>query len=122
MDEAYLIGYSWRMDSAASILRYARLRAGLSQAALAAATGTSQATISAYENGTKEPAVATLSRLLAATGMRLAAEPSADTMVAPSPAELRRRGRVLVDVLDLAASLPSRHDLDTRYPVLKRGA
>lgn len=110
------------MESAASILRHARRRAGLSQAALAAATGTSQATISAYESGAKDPAVATLSRLLAATGMRLRAAPAPRAVVMPSASELRRRGRVLADVLDLAASLPSRHAPQMAFPPLKRTA
>jgi len=55
------------MDVAAT-LREARRRAGLSQAALAARSGTSQATISAYESARKQPSVDTLSRLLAAAG------------------------------------------------------
>jgi len=55
-------------------LREARIRAGLSQTELARLVGTSQAAISAYENGAKQPSVATFSRLLAATGSRLTVE------------------------------------------------
>src|SRR5437870_1272833 len=75
-------------------LRGARHRAGLSQAELAARAGTSQATISAYESGRKTPSVATLERLLAASGARLAVEPRPSPVVEPSPTELSRaRGR-----------------------------
>jgi len=56
---------------AARALRDARLKAGLTQTALAARAATSQATLSAYESGRKEPSVETLARLLAATGSRL---------------------------------------------------
>ena len=61
----YPVGYTLSMDAAAS-LRDARRRAGLTQAELARRAGTSQATISAYEHGRKEPSVETLGRLLAA--------------------------------------------------------
>jgi transcriptional regulator with XRE-family HTH domain len=99
-------------------LRAARLGAGLSQAALAARTGTSQATISAYENGSKQPSVATFSRLLAATGMRLAVEPMAAPVAEPSPAELRRAGETLAEVIALAEALPHEPERELRYPRL----
>ena len=56
---------------AARLLREARRRAGLSQAALARRAGTSQPTLSAYERGLKDPSAATLDRLLAAAGTAL---------------------------------------------------
>ena len=99
-----------------TILRDARGRAGLSQAALAERTGTSQATISAYESGRKQPSVDTLSRLLAAMDQRLTVEPG--RVAAPSRSELRSRGRVLADVLALAEALPARHRRALRYPRL----
>ena len=37
-------------------------------------------------------------------------------------AELRRRGRILADVLSLAEALPSRHEPRLRYPRLDRAA
>jgi transcriptional regulator with XRE-family HTH domain len=52
-------------------LRRARRLAGMSQRALAAATGVAQPTIARIERGSEEPRVATLSRLLAACGHRL---------------------------------------------------
>ena len=55
------------------LIRLARMRAKLTQAELARRAGTSQATISAYESGRKSPTVATLSRLLRASGFDLRA-------------------------------------------------
>ena len=106
---------------AATSLREARRRAGLTQAALAERSGTSQATISAYESGRKEPSVETLSRLLAAAGARLAVEPAATAVVRPSADRLARAGKTLVDVLLLAEALPSRHEPRLAFPRI-RGA
>lgn len=97
-------------------LRAARTRAGLTQAALARRAGTSQATISAYEHGRKEPSVATLARLLAATGSRLTVIAGSNAVRRPSPEELARAGRSLVDVMLLAEALPTRHDPTLRFP------
>jgi transcriptional regulator with XRE-family HTH domain len=102
-----------------SQLRDARRRAGLSQAALAARAGTSQATISAYESGRKTPSVATLSRLLQAMGSRLAVEREPHRSVEPSPAQLARAGRTLVEVIELAEALPTRHEATLRFPRLR---
>lgn len=57
--------------NAARILRYARRRAGLSQRALADATGMPQPAIARIERGTVSPQVDTIERLLAATGAAL---------------------------------------------------
>jgi transcriptional regulator with XRE-family HTH domain len=107
------------MDAAAS-LRDARRRAGLTQAELARRAGTSQATISAYEHGRKEPSLDTLSRLLAASGVRLRAEPASTTVVGPTKAQIARAGRALVDVMLLAEALPTRHTPELRFPPLTR--
>jgi transcriptional regulator with XRE-family HTH domain len=104
--------------SAATALREARRRAGLTQAALAGRTGTSQAAISAYESGRKDPSVETFSRLLAATGSRLSVEPATPVLVEPSAAQLARSGKALVEVLELAAALPTRHEPTLRFPRL----
>jgi transcriptional regulator with XRE-family HTH domain len=101
-------------------LRDARRRAGLTQAELAHRAGTSQATVSAYESGRKQPSVETLGRLLAAAGLRLTVEPAPPPVVQPSPAQLARAGRALVDVLALAEALPTRHERELRFPPLKR--
>jgi transcriptional regulator with XRE-family HTH domain len=97
-------------------LRDARIAAGLSQSELADRVGTSQATISAYENGSKQPSVATLSRLLAATGSRLTVARAGQRVVEPSPRQLKRTARTLADVLALAEALPVRHSMALRYP------
>ena len=104
------------MDAGAT-LRAARTRAGLSQAQLASRTGTSQATISAYEGGSKQPTVATFSRLLAAAGARLTVEPAA-AVVEPSRAELERAGETLAQVIALAEALPHEPERELRYPRL----
>lgn len=106
--------------SAATALREARERAGLTQAALASRTGTSQATISAYESGRKDPSVETFSRLLSAMGARLTVEPARRVVVQPSAAQHARAGRALVEVLELAAALPTRHEPTLRFPPLHR--
>ncbi|MCP9488387.1 MAG: helix-turn-helix domain-containing protein [Solirubrobacteraceae bacterium MAG38_C4-C5] len=103
-------------------LHEARRRAGLSQTELARRAGTSQATISAYESGRKQPSVATLSRLLAAAGARLTVEHGRPPVVLPSPHEHARAARTLSQVLSLAASLPVRHERGLRYPSLSPAA
>jgi transcriptional regulator with XRE-family HTH domain len=105
------------MDAGAT-LQAARALAGLTQADLAARTGTSQATISAYENGSKQPSVATFSRLLAATGTRLTVEPTAAPVAEPSSAELERAGETLAQVIALAEALPVEHEPTLRFPRL----
>jgi len=104
--------------NAATTLREARRRAGLTQAALASQTGTSQATISAYESGRKQPSVETFSRLLAATGSRLKIEPRRPSVVEPSARERARTARTLADVLALAEALPTTHEKELRFPRL----
>lgn len=56
---------------ASSLIKEARARAGLTQAQLAHAAGTSQPTLSAYESGAKSPSVRTLDRIVRATGASL---------------------------------------------------
>jgi len=105
------------VDSASAI-RAARRRAGLTQARLAARAGTSQATLSAYENGRKQPSVETLDRLLAAAGARLEVAPRRVPVIVPGRERLERAGRELADVIALAAALPSRHERGLRFPRL----
>jgi transcriptional regulator with XRE-family HTH domain len=105
------------MNTATS-LRDARRRARLSQAELARRTGTSQATISAYENGRKQPSVDTFSRLLAASGSRLTVKSGQQPVVHPSAAQRARAGRTLLEVLALAEALPTRHAESLRFPRL----
>jgi transcriptional regulator with XRE-family HTH domain len=107
-----------RVVDGAATLRSVRLKAGLTQAQLAARAGTSQATLSAYENGSKQPSLATFSRLLQAAGARLAVEEIPAQRVEPS----RRAGARLAQVLALAEALPVRHEPALRYPRLDRRA
>src|SRR5256885_7341705 len=97
-------------------LRQARQGAGMTQSTLAARTRTSQATISAYESGRKQPSVDTLSRLLAATGNRLSVEQGVARE--PSNEEHARLARELAEVLSLAEVLPKRRQRSLRYPRL----
>lgn len=53
---------------AATLLRTARLRAGLTQRALARRAGTSQSVVARIESGHTDPGVETLRRLLEAAG------------------------------------------------------
>lgn len=89
--------------SIAQMLTECRAEAGLSQAELARRAGTSQATVSAYESGTKSPAVATLERLLAATGhsLELTAlrRPVAADLSGPIGRRLRSRMREVRAIL-----------------------
>jgi len=103
----------------ASAIRSARTRAGLSQAELAARAGTSQATLSAYETGRRDPTAGTLIRLLGAAGARLAVEPAERPVVHARPDRLARAGRHLVEVLELAEALPTRHEPVLGYPRLE---
>jgi transcriptional regulator with XRE-family HTH domain len=99
-------------------LRRARRRAGLTQAELARRAGTSQATVSAYEGAAKQPSLATLTRLLGATGSRLQVVPAGDAPVEPSRRDHAAVARALLDVLSLAEALPARHSPDLRFPRL----
>jgi transcriptional regulator with XRE-family HTH domain len=62
------------MDTAASMVRDARQAAGMTQRALALASGVPQASIARIEAGRIDPRASTLGRLLAACGWRLATE------------------------------------------------
>lgn len=104
--------------SPAAVLQDARERAGLTQAELARRAGTSQATLSAYENGHKQPSIDTLDRLLAATGSRLTVVTGRRPIVRPSRAQISAVARSLSQVLDLAAALPTRHEPELRFPRL----
>jgi len=103
---------------AASLLRRARLESGLSLRELAAAAGTSHATLVAYEAGAKVPRVDTLDRILRAAGwapsvhLSRRADATDDDRLA--------KGEELVAVLDLAAQFPARHARRLRAPVFGR--
>ncbi len=97
---------------AATLLRRARTRSRLTLRELASLAGTSHATLSAYETGRKVPTVATLDRIVRATGLELVGE------LEPSVGGVDRaaRGRELIEVLELAALFPARHDPELTFP------
>lgn len=105
------------MDFAAAI-RDARHRAGLTQAELAELSATSQTTLCAYEGGHKVPNAATLGRVLAAGGVRLATGPATRPVHAPTAQALERSARRLAAVIELAAALPTSHRPTLAYPRL----
>jgi transcriptional regulator with XRE-family HTH domain len=108
------------MTTAAQLLREAREQAGLTQSALAARAGTSQATLSAYESGARQPNLDTFLRLIAATDSRLAVMPGPTRRIAiPTRSQMRRVARTLPEVIGLAEALPHRHHRQLRYPPLK---
>jgi transcriptional regulator with XRE-family HTH domain len=104
--------------NAGDALKGARIRAGLTQHALAARAGTSQATISAYESGRKEPSLSTLDRLLTAAGAELAVVSSHRSVREPTRQQLSRAGRALRSVVELAEALPARHRPALEFPRL----
>lgn len=104
----------------ASLLLEARRAAGLSQVALAERSGTSQATLCAYERGQKSPSAATLERILAAAGRRLATEQRPRPLRSPGAAALERAGDTLVQVIELAGELPTSHRSSPMFPGLPR--
>src|SRR6266571_865280 len=59
------------MSSAAALIREARVSAGLTQTAVAARLGATQAAIARLESPDANPTIATLTRVLEATGHRL---------------------------------------------------
>ena len=98
---------------AAQLIRQARQRHALSQAAMAARAGTSQPVISAYERGHRDPSTGTLRRLLAAAGERLDLRLAPSLPAIPPPADPEEHGERLLDVLLLADAIGHR----TRPPL-----
>jgi transcriptional regulator with XRE-family HTH domain len=104
--------------SLGTTLRRARIDAGLTQRELAVRAGTSQATVSAYESGRKQPSLATAQRLLDHAGVELrpVTRPGRRTR-----AQLERAGRHLEEALALAQELPFRRARTIDYPRLPEG-
>jgi transcriptional regulator with XRE-family HTH domain len=102
------------MDAATTI-RTARRRAGLTLRALAARAGTSHSTIAAYESGSKVPTTATFERIVRAAGFAMDT-----TLHRRIEAGGLARGDELVAVLELAAQFPARHQPSLDYPVFGR--
>lgn len=101
---------------AATTLRAARRRSGLTLRALAERAGTSHATLAAYEAGRKVPSVATLDRILRAAGCQA----TIDLTPRVGGIDRAERGRELEQVLELAAQFPARHAPTLVAPVFGR--
>lgn len=101
-----ILGVEAGIDVAAKI-RQLRREAGLTQAELARRAGTSQATISAYEVGTKVPSLSTLERLAKAGGAGLVLD-----LLSPSPPCPGSLAEAAAHIADTAAK-----DGDTNYAI-----
>ncbi len=98
------------------LLRTARRRHGLSQAAVAARAGTSQPVVSAYEHGRRDPTTRTLRRLIAAAGGRLELRLAPQPPDIPPPSGPDEHARRLVDVLLLADAIGHRDRSPLAFP------
>ncbi|WP_277208470.1 XRE family transcriptional regulator [Isoptericola croceus] len=87
---------------AASLVREARARRGLTQRALADRTGVAQTTIARIESGRHQPSLGMLSRLLAGAGFR----PRIDLVNAVPPS------RLLIEHRDAVVDAARRHKMD----------
>ena len=85
-----------------------RRRRGLTQLQLARRAGTSQPVVSAYEHGRRDPTFGTLSRLIEASGERLAIDARPHATDLPPSASAEEHARRLVDVLSVADAIPVR--------------
>jgi predicted nucleotidyltransferase/DNA-binding XRE family transcriptional regulator len=92
-------------ETAASTIRGARARAGLTQVQLAARANVAQSVVSAYESSGREPSLETLRKLVAAAGFDL------DVRLVPSASTSPRRksvdntaSRLLIALSALGAS------------------
>ncbi len=99
---------------AGELIRRVRQESGLSQAELARRAGMPRSVLSAYEHGHRQPAVAALARIAAAAGLEVAVGPARARL------DLARAGKILVQVLDLAETLPQRPRGELAYPALGR--
>ena len=99
---------------ASSILRRARLRAGLSLRELAALAETSHSALAAYEAARVTPKVDTFDRVLSAAGF------NASLSLTPRVASDHARGQELIDALVLAEQFPARHRPTLEFPVFGR--
>jgi transcriptional regulator with XRE-family HTH domain len=95
------------------VLRRGRDGAGLTLRQLARQAATSHSTLAAYEAGRVSPTVETLDRVARAAGYDLTIE------LTPRVSD-PDRGRELIEVLELAAMFPARHDASLTFPVFGR--
>ena len=79
---------NWRPQPK-TVIEEARLASGLGQAELAALSGTSQPTLSAYERGKKTPGLAVAERIVNAAGWNIALQPRVSFTEHPAPPGFR---------------------------------
>ena len=79
---------NWRPQPK-TVIEEARLASGLGQAELAALSGTSQPTLSAYERGKKTPGLAVAERIVNAAGWNIALQPRVSFTEYPTPPGFR---------------------------------
>ena len=87
-------------------------RSGLSQAELARRAGLPRSVVNAYVRGRRQPSADALARIASAAGLKLELVPNA------APVDAQRAGRLLVQVLKLAESLPFSRNKPLAYPRL----
>ena len=83
-------------ETAGSLLRRARVGAGMSQAELAFRAGVAQSVISAYEAGRRQPSLPTLAKLIEAAGCNLVVDiqrqpPQLSRLSGPVGRQVRRK-------------------------------
>jgi predicted nucleotidyltransferase/DNA-binding XRE family transcriptional regulator len=94
-------------STSGAMIRDARVRAQLSQTDLARRAGVAQSVISAYESDRRDPSLRTLTKLIEATGHRLAIDlvPTSDRQLGLPDTRLgrrlRRRRRAVVELAAL---------------------
>lgn len=96
------------------MIKQIRNESGLKQVELARRSGIQSSVLSAYEHGSRQPAVAALARIAGVAGLDLRVGPSSDQM------EMLRAGNILVQVLELAEQIPYQPRRELAYPPLIR--
>ena len=92
-------------STAGTLIRECRSASGMTQRQLAAASGVAAPTLSAYENGLRDPGAETLAKVLRATGRELVAVPSRSA-----------RSRHVELVMEMTDVLPKRLEAEMRFP------
>lgn len=95
-----------------------RRRSGLTLRAMAERAGTSHSTLAAYEAGRKVPTVETFDRLARAAGFEVGLE----LTPAIGGIDPAARGAELIEVLELAALFPARHEPTLTFPPFARAS
>lgn len=97
--------------TAGAVLRQARDAAGLTQREVAARAGVQQSVVSAYESGSREPSLATLSALVEACGVSLELNLGEPTAAASAPQRNGPVGRRLSRRRAAVLAVAARHGM-----------